>query len=284
MLHSRPGWRHSLAIGLLTLCISGCGRKAAADIPPQDKPVEQVPSLTAAAVATVPSYGYEVVNTWPHDPQAFTQGLIYLKGILIESTGLNGKSSLRKVDLQTGHIRQELKLSSEFFAEGMTVLRDKIYQLTWQNQKGFVYDVETFARVAEFSYTGEGWGLTTDGESLILSDGTNKLRFVDPKTFEVIRTVAVLDHAGQPLTMLNELEYIHGEIFANVWQTPYVVRIDPATGKLLGVIDFSGLLPRADYTTGTDVLNGVAFDPAGGRIFVTGKNWPKLFEVRLKTK
>lgn len=288
-IHSRmtfwTDWRSCLlAASLLGLCVSGCTRKAAADAAQPAQVSEPVPLLTTAAVATVPSYGYEVVNTWPHDRHAFTQGLVYLKGILLESTGLNGESSLRKVDLETGHVRQEIKLSSEFFGEGMTVLRDKVYQLTWQNQKGFVYDLETLAPVEEFSYTGEGWGLTTDGQALILSDGTSKLRFIDPTTFKVIRTISVLDHAGQPLTMLNELEYIQGEIFANVWQTPYVVRIDPATGKLLGVVDFSGLLPQSDYTTGTDVLNGIAFDAAGGRIFVTGKNWPKLFEVRLKLK
>jgi glutamine cyclotransferase len=253
--------------------IAGCHAKS----PDAPSPVASPP-----ADAPVPTYGYEVVATYPHDPEAFTQGLIYLKGILLESTGLNGRSTLRKVDLATGRVRDEVKLSSEFFGEGMTVLGEKIYQLTWQNQKGFVYDLQTLAPQQEFSYDGEGWGLTTDGASLILSDGTNRLRFLDPHTFKVTRTIDVFDRAGSPLKRLNELEFIRGEIYANVWQTPYVARIDPATGRLLGVIDFTGLLAPEDLRPGTDVLNGIAYDAVGDRLFVTGKNWPKLFEVRLK--
>lgn len=263
-----------LRSGLLafTLALSGCSGRAEHE------------QAAASRSQVVPTYGYEVVNAWPHDREAFTQGLIYLKGILLESTGLNGKSSLRKVTLETGRIRQQVSLPSEFFAEGMTELRGKLYQLTWQNQKGFVYDLETLEQQGEFAYTGEGWGLTTDGQSLIMSDGSNVLRFLDPVTFKVLRSIEVFDAAGEPLKRLNELEFIDGEIWANVWQTPYVVRVAPANGKLVGLVDFSGLLSPSDYTTGTDVLNGIAYDPAQHRVFVTGKNWPKIFEVRLQRR
>lgn len=268
-------------VAVLTAAMSGCDARSA-------RPAADATAPTATVVATsaraVPTYTYEVVNAWPHDPRAFTQGLIYLKGILLESTGLNGRSSLRKVDLETGLVREEVSIPAEYFAEGMTVLGDKVYQLTWQSQVGFVYDLATFAPKQEFPYTGEGWGLTTDGASLIMSDGTHVLRFLDPVTFKVTKTIEVLDHSGKPQRMLNELEYIRGEIFANVWQTPYVVRIDPASGKLVGVIDFSNLLPAQDRGPETDVLNGIAYDASGDRIFVTGKNWPKLFEIRLKSR
>jgi glutaminyl-peptide cyclotransferase len=274
----RTGAARALLLGAFVFGFSGCGAKSSPPAPTAPQKAE--PPI--AATAAVPTYTYEVVNSWPHDRGAFTQGLIYLKGILLESTGLNGRSSLRKVELETGKVREEVKLSSEYFGEGMTVLGPKVFQITWQNHVGFVYDLQSFEQTAEFSYTGEGWGLTTDGTSLILSDGTNALRFLDPETFKVTKTIEVFDAAGQPLKMLNELEYIRGEIYANVWQSPYVVRIDPASGKLLGVIDFSGLLPQQDRQPETDVLNGIAYDASNDRLFVTGKNWPKLFEVRLK--
>ena len=247
---------------------AGCDAKPAAGAAP-------------AAPAAVASYTYEVVRTFPHDRDAFTQGLVYLDGALLESTGLNGQSTLRRVELATGRILQQVRVPSQYFAEGMTVLGGKIYQLTWQSQKGFVYDLATFALEKEFAYAGEGWGLTTDGHSLILSDGTDQLRFLDPATFKVTRTLRVT-RAGQPLRLLNELEFIRGEIYANIWQSHTVARIDPATGRVLGVIDFFGLLPAADRAANTDVLNGLAYDPATDRLFVTGKNWPKLFEVRLR--
>ncbi len=249
---------------------------------------ETTTSGTGAGVAVLPQpappvYSYRVVNTWPHDRAAFTQGLVYLNGILLESTGLNGRSSLRRVELETGRVLQQAAVPPEYFAEGLAALHGKLYQLTWQNRKGFVYDPETFRLEKEFSYDGEGWGLATDGESLILSDGTDRIRFLDPATFEVKRSIAVSDH-GQPVTRLNELEYIKGEIFANVWRTDFIVRIDPATGKVLGVIDLGGLLPMEDRDRTTDVLNGIAYDGAGDRLFVTGKLWPKLFELRLEPK
>lgn len=232
------------------------------------------------AAAPVPTFTYTVVHTYPHDPDAFTQGLVCLDGQLLESTGLNGQSSLRRVDLATGRVLQQIRIPAHYFAEGMTVLGGKIYQLTWQSRKGFVYDLASFALEKEFAYAGEGWGLTTDGRSLILSDGTDQLRFLDPATLTVTRTVAVT-RDGQPLRLLNELEFIRGEVYANIWQSHTVARIDPATGRVRGVIDFSGLLPAADRTPTTDVLNGIAYDAAADRLFVTGKHWPKLFEVRL---
>ncbi len=224
-----------------------------------------------------------MLHVWPHERTAFTQGLLFLDGILLESTGLYGQSSLRKVDLETGNVVKRVEVPTQYFAEGLAALNSKLFQLTWQNQKGFVYDLASFRLEQEFSYQGEGWGLTTDGHLLIMSDGTDQIRFLDPGTFEEKRRVAVLAH-GRPVLRLNELEYIKGEVFANVWGSDYVVRIDPATGKVVGVIDFTGLLAAQDRTENTDVLNGIAYDAAGDRLFVTGKRWPKLFEVRLKLK
>jgi len=224
-----------------------------------------------------------VVNVLPHDPAAFTQGLVFLNGTLLESTGLYGQSTLRKVDLKTGGVLKQGKVPAKYFAEGLAVLGDKVFQLTWQNHKGFVYDLATFRLEKEFAYKGEGWGLTTDGHCLILSDGTDRIRFLDPVTFGVKQTIHV-QFQGRPVDRLNELEYIKGEIFANIWGADYVVRIDPATGRVIGVIDFTGLLAAQDRSTNTDVLNGIAYDAAKDRLFVTGKRWPKLFEVRLKPK
>jgi glutamine cyclotransferase len=188
---------------------------------------------------------------------------------------------LREVELETGRPRKQVALANQYFGEGLAVIGSQAFQLTWQNGKAFVYDVDTFRLLKEFAYSGEGWGLTTDGKLLILSDGTSQIRFLDPATFQVVRTIQVT-RDGRPLERLNELEFIHGEIFANVWETDEIVRIDPATGVVRGVIDFSGLLPRAERRSDTNVLNGIAYDPAGDRLFVTGKLWPKVFEVRLK--
>jgi len=269
------------SFGLGLALLGACGDR------PPSSPGGAAEAASAAAIAKaegpVPIYTYEVVNVWPHDRGAFTEGLTYLKGILLESTGLNGSSTLRKVDLPTGRVLQEVRLPSQYFGEGMTVLGDKIYQLTWQSQTGFVYDLESMELEREFSYTGEGWGLTTDGRSLIMSDGTNQIRFLDPATFQVTRTISVFSQ-GQPLRQLNELEYVKGEILANIWETQSVARIDPATGRLLGLVDFSGLLAPEDRDSHTDVLNGIAYDAGGDRLFVTGKDWPKLFEVRLKPR
>ena len=275
-----------IVLGAILAGLTGCDRSqgAKADSPatPPPPPAMGRAEPTNSAAAKVAVYSYDVVNAWPHDPKAFTQGLVFLDGALLESTGLNGQSTLRKVDLKTGNVLKQVDVPSEYFAEGLAVLGGKIYQLTWQNGKGFVYDLESFRLEKEFAYEGEGWGLATDQHRLILSDGTDRIRFIDPLTFEVKQTIHV-SHKGRPVSQLNELEYIKGEIYANVWQTDFVVRIDPATGRVTGVIDFKLLLPLQDRA-GADVLNGIAYDASENRLFVTGKLWPKLFEVRLKAK
>jgi glutamine cyclotransferase len=242
-------------------------------------------NLAAAPVApaAIVNYTYEIVNTFPHDSKAFTQGLLFMNGKFYESTGLYGSSSLRQVDPATGKVLRFTPLSNLYFAEGLAELDGKLYQLTWKEGKAFVYDEKTFASQGQFAYEGEGWGLTTDGHWLILSDGTSDIRFLDPATFKADHVIHVTRN-DIPQANLNELEYVKGEIFANIWQTDYVARIDPATGRIVGMIDFNHLLPLADHAPDTDVLNGIAYDPAGDRLFVTGKRWPKLFEVRLKLK
>lgn len=234
----------------------------------------------APPAEAVPIYTYKVKNTWPHDRRAYTQGLIFRDGILWESTGQYGSSSLRKVELKTGKVIKQISVPRQYFAEGMTVFQNKVFQLTWQEQKGFIYDPETFQKQGEFDYTGEGWGLTHDGHSLIMSDGTNQIRFLDPATLRTTRTISVFD-AGEPISQLNELEYIDGEIYANIWQSDRIVRLDPKSGKILGWIDMTGLLKTKDRTGEEDVLNGIAYDEAGKRLFVTGKMWPKLFEIEI---
>jgi glutamine cyclotransferase len=228
-------------------------------------------------------YTFEVVNVWPHDSAAFTQGLAFHNGALFESTGLRGASSLRQVELQTGKILQKVNVPSEYFAEGLTIFQGRIFQLTWQSQRGFIYDLGSFQLQGEFSYSGEGWGLTNDGESLILSDGTHQLRFLDPSNFKTQKVLGVY-YQDQPLRDLNELEYIKGEIYANIWHQDVIARIDPRSGKILGWIDLAGLLPASERRDAEAVLNGIAYDQAGDRLFVTGKKWPKLFEIRLKKR
>ena len=223
-------------------------------------------------------YGYEVVNTYPHDPSAFTEGLVYTGGTLYESTGLYGSSTLRQVDLRTGTVLRSVALPSQYFGEGATLFQGKIFQLTYQSQTAFVYDAATFAQLGQFFYVGEGWGLTHDDHHLIMSDGTSQIRFVDPATFQTIRAISVHDSAGAPITNINELEYINGEIYANIWLTNSVARIDPASGVIVGWIDFTGLLPGS---TSADVFNGIAFDEVTSHLLVTGKFWSSLFEVRL---
>ncbi len=241
-------------------------------------------AASSVAASTPTEYTYTIVAAHPHDPQAFTQGLVSLgNGLLLEGTGLVGRSSLRRVELTTGRVLKRVNLPAPYFGEGVAVLRDRIYQLTWQHQKGFIYDLATLSPLGEFTYTGEGWGLTTDGTSLILSDGTDTIRYLDPETFRVTRTLAVT-RSGQPVARLNELEFIDGQIFANLWQTHSIVRIDPATGRVTGMIDLTGLLPAADRRPDTDVLNGIAYDATTKRLFVTGKNWPRLFEIKLVPK
>lgn len=235
--------------------------------------------LTACGKAP-PTRDYTVVATYPHDRGAFTEGLLFHDGYLYESTGLNGRSSLRKVELKTGVVKQEVEIPFQFFGEGLALVDGKLYQLTWQNHTGFIYDLNTFKKEGQFTYPFEGWGMTTDGKLLIVSDGTDQIRFIEPNTFAVERTINVVEN-GWPVSNLNELEYVKGQIYANVWQTDRIVRIDPATGAVLHDYDMSGLLSPQDREPGTDVFNGIAYDPAGGHLYVTGKFWPKLFEIKL---
>jgi glutaminyl-peptide cyclotransferase len=235
-----------------------------------------------APAATLPIYGYTIVRSYPHDPGAFTQGLEYVDGVLYESTGLNGRSSIRRVNLDTGAVLQKRDIAAQYFGEGITVYRSDLFELTWQSGIAFVYDRTTFAPKRSFKYSGEGWGLTHDGTSLIMSDGTEFLRFLDPATFAERRRVRVTG-VGQPVKNLNELEFVKGEIFANVWMTDYIARIEPASGHVTSYLDLRGLLPESERPPDS-VLNGIAYDAAGDRLFVTGKLWPRLFEIRLVKK
>jgi glutaminyl-peptide cyclotransferase len=232
------------------------------------------------AEGAAPIEGYRVVHTYPHDSSAFTQGLVMVGGMLYEGTGLNGRSSVRAVDLGTGRAIQSVEVPAQYFGEGLTDWGSNLIELTWKAQRGFVYDRFSMRLVRTFAYKGEGWGLTHDRQNLIMSDGTAVLRFLDPVTFQVVRTLSVSD-GGRPVMELNELEYIHGEIYANVWQTDRIARISPQTGKVIAWIDLNGLLAADERTEGNAVLNGIAYDQKSDRVFVTGKLWPKLFEIKL---
>lgn len=236
-----------------------------------------------SSVARIPTYTYHVIRSYPHDPRAFTQGLQWYDGRLFESTGQVGESGLREVDLASGRVKREQPLEEPHFGEGMVILGDRLYQLTWQSGKAFVYNWKTFARIDTFTYEGEGWGLTTDGKSLIMSNGSSSLVWRDPETFQVTRTLAVTDR-GTPVAAINELEWVKGEIWANIWMSDSIARIDPETGVVLGWIDLTNILPRIDRTGHEDVLNGIAWDEAGDRIFVTGKLWPRLYEISLEQR
>jgi glutamine cyclotransferase len=285
-----PGWAFILWI-TSSLLLSGCGAPTT-PVAPTPAPVvastaTAAPTPTAQpspppAASSKPAYfTYTVVNVLPHDPAAFTQGLIYTDGVFYESTGHKGTSWLRKVEPATGAVLQQHDLAEEYFGEGITLLDGKIYQLTWQNRTGFVYDQATFDTLQQFSYPTEGWGITHDGARLIVSDGSPYLYFWDPATLQETGRITVT-YLGEPLSQLNELEYVNGAILANVWQTDAVVRIDPATGVVDGVIDLRGLLQAGAPGAGAvDVLNGIAYDADGDRLFVTGKLWPALFEIQL---
>lgn len=227
----------------------------------------------------VRSFGYQVVRSYPHDRGAFTQGLIFRNGFFYEGTGLNGRSGIRKVKPESGEVVQLKPLPPEYFGEGITDWKGQIIQLTWQSELGFVYDLNTFEPTKRWTYTGEGWGLTHDEARLIMSDGSAQLRFIDPATLKETGRVTVRDASG-PVERLNELEYVKGEIFANVWQTERIARISPKDGRVTGWVELSGLLTPAERA-GTDVMNGIAYDAAGDRLFVTGKLWPRVFEIRL---
>jgi len=236
--------------------------------------------VTCLVPAAFAADSYRVVNTYPHDRNAFTQGLIFLDGHLYESTGEKGRSSLRMVDVESGRVLQNAPLENKYFAEGLTSWGSTLVQLTWLTHIGFVYDSFSFRVLRTFKYDYDGWGLTQDGKSLIASDGSTTLRFIDPVSFKEVRRIEVTDH-DQPVQELNELEYIHGEIYANVWHTDRIARISPDTGHVLGWIDLAGLLPADQHTGAEGVLNGIAYDAEHDRLFVTGKLWPLLFEIKV---
>ena len=265
---------------MFTLSLGCHNRQAGAGPLVSDQDQQQI---DATAPPRVDKYSYDIINVYPHDPAAFTQGLLYHDGVLYESTGLNGQSSLRKVEIQTGRVLNRIDVPAQYFAEGLAMFGGQLFQLTWQTQIGFVYDPGSLQMVKSFNYIGEGWGLTNDGQSLIMSNGTNLISYLDPRTFEVRRVLAVNDES-RPIANINELEYVKGQIFANIWQTERIARIDPQSGRLTGWIYLTGLLPAEDKIRPVDVLNGIAFDEANDRLFVTGKLWPKLFEIKLKLR
>jgi glutamine cyclotransferase len=258
---------------LLVLGLAACG---------SSEPRPEVPASTnpPANARPTPTYTYKVLKVYPHDPEAFTQGLVFVDGALYEGTGLEGRSSLRRVDLETGEVLQQRDLPAQYFGEGIAVLGQRIFQLTWRSHVGFVYGRERFDKQGEFAYATEGWGLTHDGKRLIMSDGTATLYFLDPDKLAQTGSVEVRDERG-PVSRLNELEYVEGEIWANIWQTDRLARIAPKTGQVLGWIDLRGLLSPNDLGRPVDVLNGIAYDAQGKRLFVTGKWWPKLFEIEV---
>ncbi len=234
------------------------------------------------AMAATPVQGFKVIKSYPHDPSAFTQGLFFHDGHLFEGTGLRGRSSIRKVEIETGRVVQAVDLPGDVFGEGITQWGNRIIGITWQEQTAFVLDLKTFKLWRKFNYPGEGWGITHNDRELIMSDGTAELRFLDPLTFKELRRLRVTAD-GRPVDQLNELEWVNGEVFANIWQTDRIARIDPKTGRVLGWIDLTGLLPANQRTGQDDVLNGIAYDAAKKRLFVTGKLWPRLFEIQLTT-
>jgi glutamine cyclotransferase len=238
------------------------------------------PTPTPSPLDAPPVYSYEIVNIYPHDAKAFTEGLVFNDGVLYEGTGLCGASTLRKVELETGKVLKAYQLPARFFGEGVTLWEDTLIQLTYQSGIGFVYDKEGFSLKRNFTYPTEGWGLTHDDEHLIMSDGTATLHFLDPETFKEVKRIEVRDGAV-PVTGLNELEYIQGTVYSNVWLTDRIVMIAPESGKIVGWIDLEGLLSEEDYLQPVDVLNGIAYDTENDRLFVTGKYWPKLFEIEL---
>ena len=262
--------RVAVAVGtLLGVLLAG----EAASPPP---PAPRDPSLAPA-----PRLEWDVVGSYPHNPDAFLQGLIWYEGGFFESTGLVGRSTLRRVEFPSGRVLRRVNLPSDVFGEGLARVGDRLVQLTWRSGRGFVYDLVTLRLVREFRYEGEGWGLTYDGTSLILSDGTDVLTYFDPQRFTPTRRVNVTWN-GSPLNRLNELEFIEGELWANVWYTDYIVRIDPVSGRVLSYLDLRGLLPPGRRRDEGAVLNGIAYDPATRRVFVSGKLWPLLFEIRVR--
>jgi glutaminyl-peptide cyclotransferase len=257
------------AMAVLAIIVAGLALRA------------QSPVAGPPAGSKVPQYGFTVMKAYPHDPTAFTQGLEFKDGVLYEGTGLKGHSAVRRVELETGKVLQQVTLHPDYFGEGITLTGGKVFELTWQTHFGFVYDARTLRLVRQFSYFGEGWGLTHDSVGLIMSDGTSSLRFFEPTRFHEVRKLKVMDGASA-IGNLNELEWVKGEIWANVWQSDYIARISPKTGQVLGWINLKGLSGPAAPAKADAVLNGIAYDSAGDRLFVTGKLWPKVFEITLK--
>lgn len=252
---------------------------ASADAPPAH-PQAAHPVVPPPAPAAPSVVAAQVIATYPHDSRAFTQGLFFSDGRLFESTGQEGESAIRELDLATGKVKREAKLPAQYFGEGSTGWGKTIVSLTWKHGKGFRWDRDNFRKLGEFAYTGEGWGLTQDGKSLILSDGTSELRFLDPKTFAELRRVRVT-WRGRPVTQLNELEYVRGEVLANIWHQDLIARIDPTSGVITGIIDLRAVTATVDVRDSEAVLNGIAWDDKAAKLYVTGKRWPKLFEIAL---
>lgn len=248
-----------------------------------DDSTSRTGEFTVVAAQAPQTYNHIVQNVYPHATDAYTQGLLFDNGVLYESNGLIGESSLRKLELESGKILQNRDMPRDYFSEGLALLNGKLYMITYQNNKAIVFDKTSFEPLEEFTYSGDGWGLTTDGTNLYMSDGTEKIHIVDPKTFKRMRTLEVYTDKSK-VNYINEMEWIDGEIWANIYTSDIIVRINPKTGAVTGVIDMSGLLSQRDITPDTDVLNGIAQDPKTGRIFVTGKNWNKLFEVKIVKK
>lgn len=262
-------------MGVALAMLAGAALFVSAPIASSAPPQATATPASAASIETA-----VVIATYPHDTGAFTQGLFFSDGRLFESTGQEGESAIRELDLATGKVKREVRLPAEYFGEGSTGWGKTIVSLTWKHGKGFRWDRDTFRKLGEFTYPGEGWGLTQDGKSLILSDGSNELRFLDPKSFAEQRRIRVT-WRGRPLRQLNELEYVHGEILANVWHQDVIVRIDPASGVIKGAIDLRAVTASLGLNDGEAVLNGIAWDAKAGKLYVTGKRWPKLFEIAL---
>lgn len=263
-----------LSLGGVALFQSGSQSQQIKTAP--ERPVPESTSSTAAKQVL-----YDVVNSYPHDPKAFLQGLVWHNGGFYESTGQYGRSTLRQVEFPSGKVVKSISLDDSIFAEGLALVGDRLIQLTWQTQRGFVYDRETFKLIREFTYKTEGWGLAYDGKNLILSDGSDSLTYLNPENFEPVRKLAVKWN-GRPVTDINELEFIEGEIWANIWHRDQIIRIDPATGNVNSYLDMKGLLPPEERRDPEAVLNGIAYDPAEKRIFISGKLWPRIFEIKLK--
>ena len=234
----------------------------------------------SAETSETPFYSYKIIHVYPHDPEAFTQGLVFENGFFYEGTGLYQFSSLRRVDLNTGKVLQLRKIPDRFFGEGITVFKNKIIQLTWREETGLVYDKKTFQQLGKFQYSHEGWGITHDGKYLIVSDGSSALRFLKPDDYSEVREIKVQEN-DIPIFNINELEYVKGEIFANIWKTDLIARINPQTGSINGWIDLKGILGDVELYKNVDVLNGIAYDDINDRLFVTGKFWPNVFEIEL---